>query len=513
MSNPESSPLGEKQRLIRGSFFLTLSPAAALILGLVISKLIELYIPQAEYANFEWFNVMNSFFMNIIPFQMPGAIARYMSVAKGAKDDESLESLVKASSVLSLILVPISGLVAFITTPLIFTAAVVSAESTFLNTLIFSGGVMAINLAAFTQGASSGFQEFEKVGKGNLLGNTVSQLVVMILIPLGWGINALLLKWVLAGSITAIFLSLVVREIWSLRGERYPLRPLLEYSYPAIIAFLFAYFFNEFLIRKIFDLYEADALGLYGFAVRILTFVTALTLGFYNALNPYYARAVGEGGLDALEEEVQWTLKISFFLFLPMIIGAMVIAPAGFLIVFPNYYWAYQYFLILILQIFFYLFVKPFFAILNSIAKTKLILASSVLAALLSGMLMILLIDYGLIIVLIAYVSGSFFAAVFAGLWAKKETGITLGVPQVIPFTILSFAIMIPTAMIHFLRLNPFIELAINAVLFLTLYIVSIRYLRIVSAYEIERATIFLPKRMAQSVSKALIRVFTRNDS
>jgi len=508
----EPSSIGDKQKVIRGGVFLTASPAAALILGVFITVLIGDYILPEEYAVFEWFNVMSSFFLTIIPFQIPNAIGRYIAVAKGGADQSAIESLVKSATVLSLMLVPVSGIVAFTMTPFVFSFVGIGAQYSILDTLIFSVGVMSLNLSAFTQSVSSGFQEFEKLGIARFLGNLVSQGFLIVLIPLGWGIRALLTKWVLLGLFTAILLTLTIRRIWSLRGSLHPLKPLIAFAYPAIISFLFAYALNELLVRSIFQLYaDQNELGLYGFAVRLTTFINALTLGFHNAIGPHYAQAVGQGGSLALGREVQWTLKMSFFLFLPLIMGTIVIAPAVFRIVFPVYYWSYRYFAILMMQLFFFLFVRPYSSVLGAVAKTKQVLVSSVVASIVSGILMLLMIDYGLLFVVIGYASGAFFYALVTSFWVKRDVGIGLGVRQVAPMIITSFATIVPAALIHFMRPNPFVELAANLVMFFLIYLVSIRFLRLVTANEIRKATLFLPERMSSPLSRFLIRLFTRN--
>ncbi len=510
----ESTPIGDKQRVIRGSIFLTLSPATSLILGLFITFLIGEYILPEEYAVFEWFNVMSSFFITIVPFQLPSAIGRYIAAAKGADDASSLENLTKTSTVLSLILVPVSGVTAFIITPFVFTAVGVGSAYTILDTLIFSIGVMALNLSAFTVGISSGLLEYEKVGLSQFVGNILSQGLLIILIPLGWGIQALLLKWVVLGLVTASFLTHTMREIWSLRGSLYSMRPLVDFAYPAIISFIFVYLFSELLIRSIFQNYVGqEELGMYGFAVRLTTFINAITLGFHNAILPHYTRVVGRSGSQALESEVRWTIRFSFFLFLPIIIGSVVIAPAVFLIVFPNYYWAYQYFAVLMMQLFFYLFLRPYSSVLGAMAKTKQVLVSSILAAIASGLLMIFFVNYALILVVIGYVSNSFFSALVCALWVKREARISLSIRQILPVSVISFSTIAPAALIHFARLNPFIELVCILLMFTTIYVASIRFLKLVTANEIKKAALFLPSRVAIPLTRTLVRIFCKREA
>ncbi|MFW9957316.1 MAG: lipopolysaccharide biosynthesis protein [Candidatus Odinarchaeota archaeon] len=507
----DSSIIDGKRRVIRGGVFLTFSPAASLILGLVITVLIGIYILPEEYAIFEWFNVLTSIFITIIPFQLPSAIGRYVAVAKGANNPDEIDQLAKSSTALSLILVPLSGLIAFLLTPFLFTAIGIGTSYSIIDILLFSFGIMCMNLSSFAVSMSSGLQEFEKLGIGQFLGNVLSQGFLMVLIPLGWGIRALILKWALLGLVLSIFLTLSVRRIWTLRGFLYPLKPLIEFAYPSIIAFFFAYLFNELLIRSIFQNYiDQSELGLYGFAVRLTTFINALTLGFNNAIGPHYSVAVGQGGTQALEGEVRWTLRMSFFLFLPLIIGAIIIAPAAFELVFTAYYWSYKYFAVLMIQLFFFLLVRPYASVLGAVAKTKQVLASAIVSSVASGILMIVFIDYGLLFVVIGYASVAFFSALINALWIKKEVKISLSIRQILPITIVSFAAIIPAVMIHYLRLGPLIEIASIVLMFIFVYVTSIRLLKLVTVNEIQKAVSFLPSRIAQPLSHALIRIFTR---
>ncbi|RDE14616.1 MAG: hypothetical protein C4K48_06100 [Candidatus Thorarchaeota archaeon] len=507
----DSSSIGDKQRVIRGGVFLTLSPVASLVLGFIITVIIGVYILPEEYAVFEWFNVLTSFFITIIPFQLPSAIGRYVAVAKGANDSDTIEQLAKSATVLSLFLVPLSGIISFLITPYVFTAVGIGSSYTVVDVLIFSIGVMCMSLSSFAVSMSSGLQQFEKLGIGQFLGSLLSQGPVIVLILLGWGIRALILKWALLGIVISIFLTLAVRRIWTLRGSLHPMRPLIEFAYPAIIAFLFAYIFNELLIRSIFQNYvDQNELGLYGFAVRLTTFISALTLGFHNAIGPHYSRAVGQGGTQALENEVRWTMRMSFFLFLPLIVGATIIAPAVFEMLFPAYYWSYKYFAVLMIQLFFFLLLRPYASVLSALAKTKQVLSSSIVSAIAGGVLMFIFVDYGLVFVVIGYASSGFFAALMNALWIRKEIAISLGIRQILPITVVSFATVIPAVLIHYLRLDPMVELASIATMFILIYIISIRLLGLVTSNEIQKAASFLPVRLAQPLTRTLTRVFTR---
>jgi O-antigen/teichoic acid export membrane protein len=507
----DSSIIDDKQRVIRGGVFLTLSPSASLILGLIITVVIGVYILPEEYAVFEWFNVLASLFITIMPFQLPSAIGRYVAVAKGANDPRTIDQLAKSATMLSLLLVPLSGIISFLMTPFVFTIVGIGSRYSIVDILIFSIGIMCMNLSSFAVSTSSGLQEFEKLGIGQFLGNVISQGFVIVLIPLGWSIRAIILKWALLGLVITIFLTLTVRRIWTLRGNHYPMRPLLEFAYPTIIAFFFAYMFNELLIRSIFqNTIDQNELGLYGFAVRLTTFINALTLGFHNAIGPHYSKAIGQGGNQALGNEVKWTVRMSFFLFLPLIVGAIIIAPAAFEILFPAYYWSYKYFAVLMMQLFFILLVRPYSSVLGAVAKTKQVLVSSIVSSIASGILMILLLDYGLVFVVIGYASAAFFTAFINALWIKKEVKINLGIRQILPITIVSFVAIIPAVMIHYLRLGPIIELVSIAMMFILIYTISIRFLRLVTVNEIEKATSFLPNRIAKPLVRGLIRIFTR---
>ncbi|MFW9848212.1 MAG: lipopolysaccharide biosynthesis protein [Candidatus Thorarchaeota archaeon] len=515
--NPSKGRTEEKTELLKGSVFMSISPVTSLVMGLLVTWVIQVYITPEQYGVFEWFNVLSSFFITIIPFQLPNALGRYIAVSRGENNETTVEGLVKTSTMLALVLVPLSGLTSIIFTPYVLAGVGVTTGFSYLDILIFTFGVMSLNLSAFTVGITSGFQEFKKLGIGNFLSNTISQTAVVILILTGWGIQALLLKFVLTGLILSIFLSSTLRKIWSLKGSKYSLRPLISFAYPAILAFLIAYTLNELLIRAIFQYYSdlgyTAELGLFGFASRLMTFINALTLGYYNTLGIFYSEAFGYGGKDQLNIEVKWTLKMSFFLFMPIIIGSVIISPAIFLIVFPSYYWAYLYFSILMFQLVFYLFVRPYTSILGALAKTKQVLASAITASIVSAFGMYLAMNYGLIVTVIAYSSGSFIQALVTAFWVKFDAKINLGIRQVLPITFISLFSILPAAVIHFLRLNPFLELLIIGAMFIVLYIGCIRYLGWIRASEIQKATLFLPKKLSKPAASLMIRIFTRETS
>lgn len=510
--------------MIRGSIFLTISPVTALILGIFISYLIDKLIPTGNYGIFSWFNIMNSILITVIPFQFPGAITRYLAVAKGGNNQNDINNLLKTSSVLALALVPVSGLVTLVVTPFVFNTFIgIGGQYGLLDVVILTVGVMCINLSAFSVSAMSGLQEFEKVGITQFIANILGQVVVIVMILYGFGIRALLFKWVVVGILTTVLLSFALRRIWSLQGRIYPLRPLIKFAYPVILSFLFAFFLQEFLIRFIFQSFSSsEELGLYAFAMRMFVFVNSLRLGFYRALSPYYAEAEGRGDAAVFEREVHWTMKISFFIFIPLFVGSTIIAPAFFLLFFENYYWSYQYFAVLMVGLFFSLFSTPYIAILNAKAKTQQILVISVISSVVSGVVMLLVMYYGvlfvsagyvLLLVVATYASSWLFLAVFAGFWVKRIIGINLGIRRVLPFVIIAICMLFPAVLIHLLRLPPLIELTAIFSVCTLIYLIPIRIFRIVTANEIQKATLFLPKRLAAPLTKAIIWILTREKS
>ncbi len=511
---PSDEQVDARKKMLRGGVFMSLSPFASLILGLVVSWQIQLYISTDQYGLFVWYDVLTSFLITLVPFRIHNAIGRYMAYSIGKEDEESVVNLRKSLTVSTLILVPLSGLIAFFITPIVLTLSGRGSEYLLIDGLVFTFGVMSINLSSFPSVVASAYREFRNLGIGNLLANVASQVVVMVLIPLNWGIRALLMKSIILGLVTAIFLYSTVKNIWSLKGSLYPLKPLIKFAYPPIIAFLFAYVLNEVLIRAIFQYYDTlgygGELGLYGFAVRIVTFVNAFTLGYYGTLGSYYTVALGKSIKD-LDDIFQWTVRMSFFIFTPVIVVCLVMAPSAFLIVFPRYYWAYQYFGILIIQMFFYLFLRPLHAILSASANTQYILASSILASILSGFLMFIFMDFGLMFVVLGYISNPIFSALFSVVFVKKSVpDLNLRVGRIMHFSAIAFSGLVPAVVVHFLRINPILELAANASIFIVIYIGATRILKLVTESEIRKATVFLPSRLVDPVTRFLISLFIR---
>ena len=123
---------------------------------------------------------------------------------------------------------------------------------------------------------------------------------------------------------------------------------------------------------------------------------------------------------------------------------------------------------------------------------------------------MILVADIGLIIAVIAYISNSFFEALFLIISTKKRVGIRLGIRQVIPLILIAFFTIGPAIIIHFLRLNPFFELILIICEFSLIYLLSIRLLGLVSKAEILKAIEFLPPRLAVPITSILVRIMVK---
>ncbi|MDO8125199.1 MAG: hypothetical protein Q6364_12570, partial [Candidatus Hermodarchaeota archaeon] len=74
----------------------------------------------------------------------------------------------------------------------------------------------------------------------------------------------------------------------------------------------------------------------------------------------------------------------------------------------------------------------------------------------------------------------------------------------------IGFIIIPPAMVIHFLYLPPIYELVIIFLMTVVIYLLPIRYLRIMSETEIKKASQLLPKRLAGPFARLVIRLFVR---
>ncbi|MFX1475569.1 MAG: hypothetical protein ACFFCO_08875, partial [Promethearchaeota archaeon] len=189
-----------------------------------------------------------------------------------------------------------------------------------------------------------------------------------------------------------------------------------------------------------------------------------------------------------------------------------------FLLIFENYYWSYQYLAILMVGLFFSLFSNPYISILNAMAKTNQVLVISIISSVISGISMLLMLYFGAFsvigaylpaLVVAAYASTWVFTAGLAGLWIKLGVRINLGIRRVMPFIFIAIFMLLSAVLIHFLYLSPLIELAVILVICTLTYMVPIRVFRIVTANEIRKATLLLPKRLAAPIARVLVWIFS----
>ncbi len=208
-------------------------------------------------------------------------------------------------------------------------------------------------------------------------------------------------------------------------------------------------------------------------------------------------------------------MKVSFFIFLPLIIGVMVIAPALFLLLFHTlgYYWSYRYFLILMIQPVLFLFYRPYYRVLLAEARTKLLLLISVASAIVSGLIMILLMPFGLYYVVIGYVSNTLISTILLAIWIRRVEKISLHLRHVMPFLVIACTMIIPAVIIHLLRFSPVIEIGLIIGVSALVYFIPIRSLNLITEKEIKKATVFLPKRLAKPLASFLIWLFVKKSS
>ncbi|MHA1979366.1 MAG: oligosaccharide flippase family protein, partial [Candidatus Hodarchaeales archaeon] len=284
-----------KSRVLKGSAYLSAGPIVALFLGLIISSLIGLYIDPIDLGEYSFINELISIITAIAIFGLPGALTKFLSEYIGKNDQARVDSLLKTHTILVVIITIGMLLISYIAVPIYFKVLGFQLTDGKLILIILTISVMIVS--RFGKSIISGYYEVETLGIFDLISSVISRLMVIVAIIVTIDAYSLILRYIVTEIIFIIMFVGIQRKIYTFKGDRHPIKPLVSYGIPNTSAFIIGLIFQNLSLKGLLLLYFGQVeVGYFDYAFRLAMFINTMTLGLFTALFGYYSRLYGEGG-------------------------------------------------------------------------------------------------------------------------------------------------------------------------------------------------------------------------
>ncbi len=492
-----------KTKVIADSIYLSLKPIISLVLGLFISVIISNVISTSDFGAYSILATLIGGVPTIIGLGMPGAATRYIAHAIG-EDNKDLVRKIIASVTLFLVTVTIIAILIIpeITLFILYYLNIVIGWDTLI---IYTIAIVAIFAFNILSGIEKGFQNMKKVGLASLGGTVTGQIISAFLLINGFGINALLLKFLIAALLSILLMSVFEPIPLNLQKDRYPTKELLSFGFPTVLAYLLA-FLSQNLFLRIFMLnsFGIDTLGLYEFAMRQANLLVTFGVGYYSTLTPYFSESLGKG--KGKLQGISWTIKSSAFVFSPLTLGLIFVSGPFFSIFGQKYQAALPLFVILALRILPVFLMRPFNSMLAAIKRTDRYYISSSIATVIAVVCGILFVPLGPVGIALALafseVIGNLVLVYYSRKYLPEVEVDSKSIAKIIIGAILMY---IPIYFIN-IKFTGFTALLLDIVAGALIYMIYCRYANVVSEKELVVATSFLPSPIIKLIKKLLIR-------
>jgi len=487
-----------KTRTITGAFFLSLQPVSAMILGFLIVHAISKNISSEDLGIFSFLNMLYDWYANIFLLMIHGAIVKYVGEYVGRGDKQIVCNLVKTSTIYMLIIAPTTAFIVFFVTKFIFSLLYLELE--FYTILIFCLATGSSIVFLLTIALGRGLQKLREVGTISFLGSIVSQTITWVLITAGYGISSLVFRWLLANVIIAFLLILSDKSLITLKGDFFPIRKLVTFGLPILIASIIAFIGKQSFLRLVLmNYFSLSDVGYFEFGMRLSLLVSALTVGYHYALAPYFSTDYGYGGEQLVSKNLGWTVKFGSFVFSPLIIGSVVVGKIIFNIAFNEYLPAYSFFVVLALGLWPVLLLRPFSAVLVAVGHPMMLLITRIISILLGMPLTFLLIKVGALGIPIAWAFMDTIWSCLNFFFCRKYMKINVDWKKTLLFPI-SAVVALPAVLIEINFLQDLYALFTVSLTILITYIVFIRFLDLITEREISTALDFLPEGLKRKI-------------
>jgi len=322
-------------RVGRGATYIFIQGFLSALLGVVYIMFLTRFLPEVEEIGVFAILTFILFLAQAIgTFALPSASTKYISqyLAEGKREE--------AKSIVARIM-QITAMSCVISFLLLILFAEVLSKQLGSSVLVFQIlSLASVFIILYTQagGFLQGLQKMREYAIINFAFTVIQYGSTIVLVFLGFGLLSIVIGWLLGYSIGSLISLTVTAKSLGLFGKRYPLKPLIRFSFPLFVSGFLSFMSNWVDQLFLLPFLGKEKLGIYNIVTRAYIvpnlISTSIIIALFPQLSELYARE-GENALrDAFRVSTRYAIAVGF----PMIVGLAVLAhPVMILFAGPAY--------------------------------------------------------------------------------------------------------------------------------------------------------------------------------
>ena len=354
------------------------------------------------------------------------------------------------------------------------------------------------------------YKQYNKVAIVSFIATLAGILLSLFLIVQGYNVNGFITRWLITNLVGFIlFFAITVKLKLSYRKKGktlYSLKKIFNFSLPyfliSLLLNLISYLFVKTAIGIVLGL---DTLGYYEFSFTLINIFSSIMLGFNSISLTHLSHEYGRGGIEAIEANIHWMLKISTFIIVPLLYFILIFGYPALLYFVPRYIPSVVFLNALVISNIIPLIYYSYLGVLFALGKNWRLLFANVIAY--SGLFVFyFFLPYiGITAIIIGDYCLRVFYIVGILIFASKYVDVKKHYLAPIKFIIKTLPILVIGLLIGFFFPQIYV-IPINAVLFVGLFVLWVRFGNLISAWEIDKGFSFLPERVRKFVKIIFIR-------
>jgi len=343
--NSTLSPLRPTARVARGATYLFVQGFANAIIGLVFFIFLAHAFDPSEMGAFALLTFILTLAQIFGTLALPSAAIKYIAQHLAEDDSEKAKAVVARVLQIGLLASAIAFFALFIPAEWVSTLMFNTADNALLIRLVAICSIFTI-LNVETSSFLQGMQRMRDVAVLGVTYSVVSTSLGIYLLLLGWRLYAVVFGWLLGLLISSVAGLILTVKYLSISGKPYPLKPLLNFSFPLYVSggigFFVGWIDQLLLVSYMGLLYgstEAQRiLGIYYVAIRASTVPSLFSSSVITALFPQLSELYAQQGSSSLKDAFRVSTRYSVLIGFPLIVGLATLA-FPIIILFAGWYY------------------------------------------------------------------------------------------------------------------------------------------------------------------------------
>lgn len=266
-------------------------------------------------------------------FALSSAAVKYIAQYVGENASVKAKAVVTRILQISLLASAIAFIALFVPAEWLSTMVFGTASNAILIRLLAICSVFAI---LYLQAASflQGLQRMRDYSITGLVYTLISTALGILLLLAGWRLVAVVIGWIVGYAVASIACLLLTAKYLGLFGKPYPIKPLVNFSFPIYISSCIGYFMGWvdqlLLVSYMGTLYGATEaqriLGIYNVAIRASVVPALFSNAIITALFPLLASMYAQQGQSSLRDAFRVSVRYSMLIGYPLIVGLATLA-------------------------------------------------------------------------------------------------------------------------------------------------------------------------------------------